>query len=412
MSIAAAPQESASNADAINAAALRIRQALAQPLSSTRIASSLARVLSEFNRDHIRRRRVVEQLSRHTGFSLPLLDASLDALLRPFSPAPLESLAQRARPRRELCAFVLAGNAAGAGIHEIVLALIAGRGLLIKTASSEPVFWTEFEKALVEIDPQLSQRVAVFNWSRENHEMSAGLVDLADAVVVYGDDATVATLGNRRALIGFGSKISGAIVAIHGMSESRLGEIAAAIALDVSLYEQLGCLSPHHVFVIESDRPRARNFAHRIAEQLRTVAVRLPAPSHLPLHDAAAIRRVREVARWRSIGADDLELFEGPRLDWTVVFDAGASFSVSPGYRTLFVSAAADPIDLLRRLEPALPFLEAISVAAEAASEAEIRATLGHLRIPRICAPGEMQSPPLDWRHGGGAFFDRMFNPR
>jgi hypothetical protein len=29
-----------------------------------------------------------------------------------------------------------------------------------------------------------------------------------------------------------------------------------------------------------------------------------------------------------------------------------------------------------------------------------------------VCAPGEMQSPPLDWRHGGGAFLDLMVKRR
>jgi hypothetical protein len=32
--------------------------------------------------------------------------------------------------------------------------------------------------------------------------------------------------------------------------------------------------------------------------------------------------------------------------------------------------------------------------------------------IPYVCAPGEMQSPPLDWRHGGGGFLDTMVGSR
>jgi len=412
MSLAAGTRAATLNAGALHAAATRIRAALARPLSSARIASSLARVLSEFQqRDNVRRRRVVEQIASRTGFSAPLLDASLDALLHPFSNDALDLLAQRARHRPELCAFVMAGNAAGAGIHEIVLAMLAGCGLLVKAASSEPIFWTEFEAALAEIDPALSQHLAVFNWSRDDRQMSAELAELVDVLVAYGDDATISALSNDRAFVGFGSRISGAIVAPEAMPASRLGEIAAAIAIDTSLYEQLGCLSPHHVFVVEADAAGARDFARRIAAELRNTAGRFPAPLRLPLEDAAAIRRVREVARWRAIGGDDLELIEGPRLDWTVVFDAAASFSVSPGYRTLVVSAVADAAELGRRIEPASPYLESMSLAAAGQTGAEIRAILEHLQIPRICAPGEMQSPPLDWRHGG-AFFDRMISPR
>jgi hypothetical protein len=42
----------------------------------------------------------------------------------------------------------------------------------------------------------------------------------------------------------------------------------------------------------------------------------------------------------------------------------------------------------------------------------DLRAIITALGIPYICAPGEMQSPPLDWRHGGGRFLDLMVGTR
>ena len=51
--------------------------------------------------------------------------------------------------------------------------------------------------------------------------------------------------------------------------------------------------------------------------------------------------------------------------------------------------------------------IEAIAVVG---GDCEIEArTMG---IPYVCAPGEMQSPPLDWRHGGGEFIDMMVGSR
>jgi hypothetical protein len=47
--------------------------------------------------------------------------------------------------------------------------------------------------------------------------------------------------------------------------------------------------------------------------------------------------------------------------------------------------------------------IEAIAVAG---GDCEIEASA--MGIPYVCAPGEMQSPPLDWRHGGGGFLDVM----
>ena len=51
--------------------------------------------------------------------------------------------------------------------------------------------------------------------------------------------------------------------------------------------------------------------------------------------------------------------------------------------------------------------IEAMAVVGD---DCEIEARA--MGIPYVCAPGEMQSPPLDWRHGGGAFIDMMVGSR
>jgi Acyl-CoA reductase (LuxC) len=393
----------------IACAADRVRAAIIKPLEPRRIASSIARAVAQWrSRDHVRRRRIVAEIASRSGFSIALLDESIDALLRPFSAEALDAFAVKAHGRAEIVAFIMAGNAAGAGLHEVVIALLAGAGALIKSASSEPFFFAEFAATLAEIDPELGARLAIFKWNRANRDLTAQLISYAKLLVAYGDDATITALARNRRFIGFGSRVSAAVVVSSARNAARLNEIAEMIAIDASLYEQLGCLSPHHVFVVDTTPVSAHDLAARIAEQLRDVATRLPAPKRIPLQDATAIRRVRESARWRAIAGEQIELLESARLDWTVVFDPAASFSVSPGYRTLFVSAVRNGDELARRLEPAAPYLESLAIAAEDSAATSIRQALEPFRIPRICAPGEMQSPTLEWHHGGGAFLNLM----
>ena len=64
------------------------------------------------------------------------------------------------------------------------------------------------------------------------------------------------------------------------------------------------------------------------------------------------------------------------------------------------------------RIESVAGRIEAMAVAGDESEGAEIRATLATIGIPYVCAPGEMQSPPLDWRHGEGAFLDLMVGRR
>jgi len=359
------------------------------------------------------RRETLVQIARRTGFSMGLLDASLDALLAPFSPDALESMAelvpsQPALGQPETVGFIMAGNVAGAGLHEIVTALISGAAVVIKSASSEPVFFQAFATTIAQSDPALGARVAVLVWDRSRADLTRALLESCDSIAAYGDDSTIAALGGTRKLIGFPSRVSGAVVALNQFDTQALQRIADKVALDVSLFEQLGCLSPHHVFLLDSNATRARHFAAQIGGALDRLAGTMPAPAQLNLEDAAAIRGIREIARWRRIGGEPVELWEGRRLDWTLVFDPDAKFAMSPGFRTVCVSLVRDPEDLRDRLVPASGRLEAFAVGADEPMRSSLRGVLRSLGVSHICPPGTMQSPPLDWRHGGGEFLELM----
>jgi hypothetical protein len=161
------------------------------------------------------------------------------------------------------------------------------------------------------------------------------------------------------------------------------------------------------LLVVSLDGRAARDLAIRMSEALKRLAVSMP-PTRIPVRDAAEIRGVRERARWRAIAGEPVELFEGPGLGWTVIFEATAgSFRVSPGFRTVHVTAVRDLAEFRACIGNMSGRIEAMAVAGDRC-EIEARA----MGIPYVCAPGEMQSPPLDWRHGGGGFLDLMVGPR
>ena len=375
-----------------------------------RMADALARTFALWrSRDYARRRDAIAAIAHSAGYSVAMLENSIDALLRPFNSDALMLMAGVAgRPtsnvnRPKTVGFIVAGNVAGAGIHEIAIALIAGARVLIKTASAEPIFFAEFARTLAEIDRDCGARIEVRHWSRERTDLTAALLEECDLVVAYGDDATIESL-HRRNVIGFGSRVSGALIAID---RSRIEEVAGSLARDVVLFEQLGCLSLHHVFVVSPDGRAARELAIRMSEELDVLGSSMP-PARIPLHDACAIRGVRERARWRQIATYPVELFEGRGLEWTLIFEAkGESFRISPGFRAVHVSAVRDFTEFRACIAAVTGRIEAMAVVGD---DCEIEARA--MGIPYVCAPGEMQSPPLDWRHNGGAFLDIMVGSR
>lgn len=158
-----------------------------------------------------------------------------------------------------------------------------------------------------------------------------------------------------------------------------------------------------------------REFAVALARVIENLSATMP-PAKLPLRDACEIRGLRERARWRRIAGEPIESFEGQRLEWTVVCDSRPasddSFAVSPGFRTVSVTAARDIDDVRHAIAAASRWIEATAVAGDEAETAALSAMLRGLGVPYICAPGEMQSPPLDWRHGGRCFLDVTMEQR
>src|ERR1019366_3571854 len=405
----------------IASAAARVRGAENINPGADRMAKALARAFELWrDRDYARRREAIAAIARSAGYSVAMLENSIDALLKPFTSDALKSIAARVsssggidRPRT--VGFIAAGNVTGAGMHEIAIALVAGAGVLVKTASAEPIFFAEFARTLAEIDRDARARIEVFHWSRARADLTAALIANCERVVAYGDDLTIESLHNRPNVIGFASRVSAAVVAPGAINPPRIDRVAELLARDVALFEQLGCLSLHHVFVVSHTGDAARDLAIRMSAALERMGKSMP-PAKIPLRDAAEIRAVRERARWRRIAGEPVELFEGDRLEWTVVFEPssawGDSFKVSPGFRTVYVTPVRDLGEFRDCIGAVSGRIEAMAVAGDESEAASIGATVGSIGIPYVCAPGEMQSPPLDWRHGGGRFFDMMVGAR
>ena len=409
----------------ISALAAGLRSHLRQTLPVTRIADALAKTCDRWrDRSYGRRRETVAAIAAGWGWSEGLLDESIDALLAPMSLSALERLGQQVSPRKSLVGLILPGNVPGAGMHEFAAALLAGCALIAKTATTEPFFFARFAQTLREVDAEVGARIAVLNWSRDRDEITRSLRVNCDWIAAFGNDETIANLdsgeeatasatsGSGTLMARFGARFSGALVAAEVPGSPTAIGIVDALVRDISLFEQQGCLSPHHVFVESTDLDAVAEFARELAHALERFARRVPAPRRYGLEEAAAVRRVRETARWRELGGQAVGLIEGEGLGWTLVFDDEAAFTISPGYRTVTVSRVADLEDLRQRLLPVEGRIEAFAIASSSARRESLRAFLASMGICYLCEPGAMQSPPLDWSHGGGVFMRALATSR
>jgi hypothetical protein len=411
------------------AEAQRLRAAAAKDFSPARAAAALALACERWRTPGYQPRlAAIARIAATRGWSEKLVSASLDALIAPFTQAALARLAENvAAPFTGLIGLIMPGNIPGAGLHELVAGFVAGAPIIVKSASAEQVFFAQFARTLQDLDADAGARIAVFNWGRDREDLTSALRTSCDLLAVFGDDETVAQLAGaapvrpcaasretgRENFAGFGHRLSAAIVAGAALeSPARCGAVVRSLARDITLFEQHGCLSPHHIFVEDTPAMGARDFAARLAVAMDEITRELPPPDRLGLEDAAALRRARESARWRRIGGHDVALWEGATLEWTVIYDHSASLRTSPGFRTVYVSPYNDLTDLKRRFAPASGRLEACALADFAEPAGPPRALVEELGASYICAPGQMQSPPPAWEHGGGAFIRMVLGAR
>ena len=144
------------------------------------------------------------------------------------------------------------------GMHEIAIALVAGAGVVVKTASAEPIFFAEFARTLAEIDPDAAARIEVSQLEPRARRSDRGV----DCELRPGgglrrrpDDrvASQSTQCDRIRQPGQRRTWSRRVLPIH----VRIDTVVERLARDVVLFEQLGCLSLHQVFVVSPYRRRS-----------------------------------------------------------------------------------------------------------------------------------------------------------
>src|SRR5581483_8583985 len=189
-------------------------------------------------------------------------------------------------------------------------------------------------------------------------------------VVVYGGAESVAGVRARAPagvrVIEHGPKLGLGVVQAAQASDR---ETARAAALDVSVFDQQGCVSPHTLYV-EGDVEAARGFGRLLAAALAEVEALLPR-GRLTTAETAAIQQTRGAAEFR----DGVDVFTpAAGTAWTVIVDPDPAFAVSCLNRVVYVKPLAQPDELGTLLAPVRAYLQTVGVAGDAAFQRVVAA--------------------------------------
>lgn len=364
------------------------------------------------------RREAERLLPEAARFSPEMVRFALPWMLEPLrAPAPQRLLDEELGDRRMLDGFargrfaagpalilhILPGNLPALAAAPIVLSVAIKSSALVKAARADRVFPALFARSLAAVDSELGACVATCYWTGGDRDPEARAFAAADLVVASGSDAALADIRARCAsrFIGHGHRVSFAVVAAEVLRSSETARSAArALALDVSVWDQRGCLSPQLCFV-EAGFKEACEFARLTAAELEALAELLP-PGPKTTAEHIAVRRFRDAARWRRGAAGRaVVMAAADSNDWTVVVEPEPSFVPTPLCRSLRVLPVDDLADLPSILAPARHVLEAAGRTPSGERTPRIDRMLAAAGVHLILALGAMQRPPLLWPQGG-----------
>lgn len=383
--------------------------------STESILASLDTVVREWLRPGSPWQRCAEELlPAATGFSADMVRRALPSQIAPLRAPCLRSLledeigerafrAERSDTIPNLIVHVLPGNLPGLAAIPVTFGLSLRSATLVKAASGDRVFPALWARSIREIDPELGSCVSACYWPGGNRACEEIAFAAADLVVASGDNESITAMRARcrGRFIGHGHRVSFAVVAREVLADARLAEDAAdALALDVALWDQRGCLSPQVCF-LEATFDEARRFASRLTGAFDRQAKLLP-PRQLSVEEQVAVRRFRNEAEWKKIAGRDHALFaSGEALEWSLVVEADPIFRPTPLCRSLRILSLRDIREIGRSLLAARPFLQAAGLACPNARREEIWSILREAGVPHLATLGEMQRPPLSWRQDG-----------
>ncbi len=327
----------------------------------------------------------------------------LDQFVATFSEHKMQRTALATGPR--LLVHFAAGNLPCPTLMSIVLGLLARSGQFVKCASGAALLPRLFAHSLYQVEPKLAACLEIAEWKGGRLDLEQALYLEADCVTATGSDETLAAirrhLPTQTRFLAYGHLVSFGYLAREDLSSYGAKKIAALAAADVAAWDQQGCLSPHLFYVEQGGAVSPELFAEMLAAELAKREATEPR-GEITVTEAAAIASRRALYETRAAASPETRQWQSQgSTAWTVVYEADPRFQLSCLNRFVFVKAVGGLTEAVQAAEPVRGQVSTVGLATSGEKAVMIATEWARWGATRVCAVGQMQNPPLTWRHDG-----------
>ncbi len=308
----------------------------------------------------------------------------------------------------ELLVHIAAGNIPNPTLMSIVLGLLTRSAQFVKCAHGAAFLPRLFAHSLYDANPKLGACLEIAEWRGGKVDLETALFAEADCVTATGSDETLAAIRARlpakTRFLGYGHRVSFGFVDSAVLHGSNTRQIISHAADDVVAWNQLGCLSPHVIYIESGGKILPDQFAELLADELERREQTEPRGDLATEHAAViasrrAFYQVRAAAR--AEGAETLMWHSRDSTAWTVIYEADPRFQLSCLNRFVYVKGVKDLHEMLQNADGMRDKVSTVGIAAPERKMHELAEQLARWGATRVCPLGRMQNPPLTWRHDG-----------
>lgn len=316
---------------------------------------------------------------------------------------------------RGLCCHWMAGNVQILGMFALVQCMLTKNTNLIKVAAKDGGVFASLMSAFEGLEyttangftikgDDLVKTVGVVYFSRHAAKLGEEMSKAAKVRIAWGGKEAVETVAAYPSIIDcetiiFGPKLSFAVIAKEALSsEQDAKKLARRVSVDVSIFDQAGCASPHNLYIERGGAVSPERFCEILAEAFPKTEVQIPKPTVSP-EQISAIHSIRGVYDFKG------KVWGSPTMSWSILLsDEKDSELCKPVYsRALMVHEVEDIAQTLDLIED---YIQTIGIEApiERVIEFADKATAkGVSRLPKI---GRMLNFEMPW--DGVFLIDRL----
>ena len=314
---------------------------------------------------------------------------------------------------RGLVCHWLAGNVQILGMFALVQSIISKNVNLLKVSSRDDGVFKDIlnefkgvsyisESGHIIIGDDLLKTISVVYFSRYVGKLGEEMSKEADVRIAWGGRESVETVAGYPArydaeTIIFGPKLSYSVIAKEELSSlQEAKKLARKVSVDVSVFDQTGCASPHNLYIEEGGVVSPEEFCDILGDSMTKTELQIPKPLMLP-EQVSQIHSIRGVYDFKGT------VKGSETMSWTILLDDLDEIDKPVYSRVLFVHKVKDIMDSLKYIDEntqtigiAAPTEKALGFATEATRR-------GVMRLPLI---GRMLNFEMPW--DGIFLFDRL----